>query len=52
MEKDKKELETHKNQTIEEIKKIDKKNLFTQTPKPKKSILKKILKIFGYDKKR
>lgn len=52
MDKDQKEVETHKNQMIEEIRKIDKNNLFINEPKPKKSVFKKILMIFGYDKKR
>jgi hypothetical protein len=37
---------------IDEIKSIDKKNLFVEKPKPKTTVFKKILKIFGYDKKR
>jgi hypothetical protein len=36
---------------IDEIKKIDKQSLFISEPKPKKSVFKKILMIFGYDKK-
>lgn len=52
MEKDKMEVENYKNQTIEEIKNIDKKKLFVEKPKPKTTVFKKILKIFGYDKKR
>ncbi len=52
MERDLKEVEIHKNQLIDEIKSIDKKNLFVEKPKPKTTVFKKILKIFGYDKKR
>jgi hypothetical protein len=52
MEKDQKEVETHKNQMIDQIKKIDKKSLFIDESKPKKSVFEKILMIFGYDKKR
>ena len=52
MERDLKEVEVHKNQLIDEIKSIDKKNLFVEKPKPKTTVFKKILKIFGYDKKR
>lgn len=51
MEKDQLELETHKNQMIEEIKSINKKDMFVEVKKPKLSILKKILMIFGYVKK-
>ena len=50
MEKDRKEIQIQKNQMIEEIKKLDKKELFK--PKEKVSIIDKILKILGYGKKR
>jgi len=36
---------------IDEIKKLDKNKMFVKEQKPKKSILKKILMIFGYVKK-
>jgi hypothetical protein len=50
MEKDKKEIEIQKIQMIEEIKKLNKTELFK--PKKKVSIIDKILKILGYGKKR
>jgi uncharacterized protein (DUF849 family) len=50
MEKDKKEIEIQKIQMIEEIKKLNKTDLFK--PEKKVSIIDKILKILGYGKKR
>ena len=50
MEKDKKEIEIQKIQMIEEIKKLNKPDLFK--PEKKVSIIDKILKILGYGKKR
>jgi hypothetical protein len=52
MEKDKTEISSHKSQMIEEIKKLDKTELFKPKPKKKISIIDKILKILGYGKKR
>ncbi len=52
MEKDQKEIESHKTLMIEEIKKLDKNKMFVETDKPKKSIFDKILMILGYVKKR
>jgi len=49
MEKDLRQVAIHKNQMIEEVKKIDKEKLFQ--PKKEKSIIKKILMILGYGKK-
>jgi hypothetical protein len=51
MEKDQKELEIQRNRMISEIKSIDKDTMFIKKPKPKKSIFKKILMIFGYVEK-
>ena len=51
MEKDKTETSSHKNQMIEEIKNLDKTELFKPKPKKKISIIDKILKILGYGKK-
>ena len=52
MEKDQKEILSHKIQMIEEIKKLDKKKMFEEKPKNKVSIIDKVLKILGYGKKR
>jgi hypothetical protein len=52
MEKDKVEIQNHKNQMIDEIKSFDKKEMFVPKPKNKISIIDKILKILGYGKKR
>ena len=52
MEKDQKEIQSHKIQMIEEIKKLDKKKMFEEKPKNKVSIIDKVLKILGYGKKR
>jgi hypothetical protein len=52
MEKDKMEILNHKNRTIDEIKKIDKSEMFKPKPKEKISFLKKIATILGYGKKR
>jgi hypothetical protein len=51
MKKDNKEILNHKIQTIEEIKKLDRKKMFEEKPKNKVSIIDKILKILGYGKK-
>ena len=50
-ERDKMEILNHKNQMIEEIKKLDKTEMFKPIPKKKISIIDKILKILGYGKK-
>ena len=54
MKKDKMELDMNKLKMIEEVKKLDKDKMFIPTPPPKqkKSVLTKILNIFGYGKKR
>jgi len=52
MEKDKKETEIQKKQMIEEIKKLNKEEMFKPKPKNKISIIDKLLKILGYGKKR
>lgn len=52
MEKDKVEIENHKNKMIEEIKKINKMEMFKETQIKKISILDKLLLILGYGKKR
>jgi hypothetical protein len=52
MEKDNKDILKHKTQTINEIKKIDKSEMFKPKPKEKISLLKKIGMILGYGKKR
>jgi hypothetical protein len=49
MEKDKMEIQNHKNQMINEIKRINKEDLFK---KNKVTVLDKISRIFGYGKKR
>jgi hypothetical protein len=49
MEKDKKEVQNHKNQMINEIKGLKKEELFK---KNKVTLMDKIMKIFGYGKKR
>ena len=51
VERDNLEIKTTKNQMIEEIKKIDKTNMFTSKEKKKIGFWKKILIIFGYGKK-
>jgi hypothetical protein len=51
VEKDKMEIQNHKNQMINEIKKMDKTEMFKPKPKNKVSIINKILKILGYGKK-
>jgi hypothetical protein len=51
LEKDKKEIERHKQKMIDEIKKLDKKEMFKPEPKKKKSIFNKIFSILGYGKK-
>jgi hypothetical protein len=51
MKKDNKEIQNHKIQMIEEIKKLDKRKMFEEKPKKKVSIIDKILKILGYGKK-
>jgi predicted transcriptional regulator YheO len=49
MKKDQKEVEMQKMKMIEEVKKLDKKEIFK--PKKKVSIIDKLLKILGYGKK-
>ena len=51
MERDQKQIQSHKQKMIEEIKRIDRKKLFEEKPKNKISIMDKILKILGYGKK-
>jgi hypothetical protein len=51
MEKDTKEILTHKNQLIEEIKKIDKTLLFKTPEKKRIGFFKRLAIIFGYGKK-
>ena len=51
MTKDQKDILDHKNQMIEEMKKLDRKKMFEKKPKNKVSIIDKILKILGYAKK-
>jgi hypothetical protein len=52
MVKDSSEIQTHKSQMIEEIKSLNKSEMFKPKPKNKISIISKILKILGYGKKR
>ena len=52
MEKDKMEIQSQKNLMINEIKKLDKTEMFKPKPKKRISIIEKILKILGYGKKR
>ena len=52
MEKDRTEIENHKKQMIEEIKKIDKVKLFKKDKKKKLTFIDKILIILGHGKKR
>lgn len=51
MEKDKKEILNHKTRMIDEVKKIDKSEMFKPKPKEKISLLKKMAMILGYGKK-
>lgn len=51
MEKDKMEVNNHKNRLIEDIKSLDKSKMFLPKPKKKISILNRILIILGYGKK-
>lgn len=51
-EKDRKQIQNHKRKMIEEIKQIDKSQMFKEPKKKKISIFTKILIIFGYGKKR
>lgn len=41
----------HKNQTIEDLKKIDKHKIFQPNPKKKISMIDKLLIVLGYGKK-
>lgn len=52
MEKDQMDLNNQKIQMIEQIKTMDRKQMFTEKPKSKKTLFEKILMILGYDKKR
>ena len=52
IEKDKKEIQIQKSQMIDEIKSLNKEEIFKVKPKNKVSIIDKILKILGYGKKR
>lgn len=51
MNKDKTEIENHKNQMIDEIRNLDKKEMFKPKPKKRISFLKKLMFILGYGKK-
>ena len=51
MEKDQKEIQNHKKKLVNEIKTLNKSEMFTIKPKKKISIWDKILIIFGYGKK-
>ena len=51
LKKDQKEVEIQKKKMIDEIKKIDKSELFVIKQEKKVSIIDKLLKIFGYGKK-
>lgn len=51
-EKDQREILNHKRRMIEEIKQIDKTQMFKEPEKKKINIFTKILMIFGYGKKR
>jgi hypothetical protein len=46
------EVDNQKIKMIQELKKIDKTKMFVKPEKKKKSIISKILMIFGYGKKR
>ena len=50
-EKDQSEIMNHKRRMIDEIKQLDKKEMFKVPEKKKTSIFKKVLMIFGYGKK-
>ena len=50
-EKDQSEITNHKRRMIDEIKQLDKKEMFKVPEKKKTSIFKKVLMIFGYGKK-
>jgi hypothetical protein len=50
--KDRLEIDTHKTKMIEDLKKIDKSKMFVKPEKKKISVIDKILKIFGYGRKR
>ena len=52
VERDSKETQSHKNQMIEEIKKLDKTKMFETPKKEKLSFFKRLSIIFGYGKKR
>ena len=52
MNKDQTEIQNHKTRLIDEIKKLDKTEMFKPIPKKKISIIDKILKILGHGKKR
>lgn len=50
--KDQLEVDNQKIKMIQELKKIDKTKMFVKPEKKKKSMINKILMIFGYGKKR
>lgn len=50
--KDRLEIDNHKNKMIQDLKKVDKTKMFIKPEKKKKSIINKILTIFGYGRKR
>ena len=50
--KDRIEIDRHKKALINEIKSLDRNKMFEKLPKEKKSLLKKILIIFGYGSKK
>lgn len=51
MKKDETELDDHKKKMIEEIKQLNRTEMFTPKPNKKISILSKVLRILGYGKK-
>lgn len=51
MEKDQREIQEQKKKLVEEIKSLDRTQMFVEKPKKKISIWDKILIIFGYGKK-
>lgn len=50
--KDRFEIDKHKSKMIEDLKKIDRSKMFVKPEKKKISIISKILRIFGYGRKR
>jgi hypothetical protein len=52
IQKDNSQTEQHKQKMIQEIKSLDRSKMFIPPDKKKKSLLKKILIVFGYGEKR